>query len=74
LDFLESELDKSIWFAGNEFTAADIQMSFPIEAIAQRGGLDSSRKNLLQFMERIKSRPAYIRALEKGGVFDLSKL
>ena len=43
LDYMEQELGKSAWFAGNEFTAADIQMSFPLEAAAVRGGLDASR-------------------------------
>ena len=42
-DFMESELTHNKWFAGSEFSAADIQMSFPIEAAAQRAGLDESR-------------------------------
>src|SRR6202795_384853 len=41
LDYMEKELGKSTWFAGNEFSAADVQMSFPLEAAAARGGLDS---------------------------------
>ena len=32
---------RASWFAGDEFTAADIQMSFPLEAAAARGGLDA---------------------------------
>ena len=51
--------------------AADIQMSFPIEGAASRGGLDASRPKLLAFLERIHARPAYKRALERGGPYEL---
>jgi len=71
LDYLEGELGKSEWFAGNSFTAADIQMSFPLEAAAARGGLDASRPKLMAFLERIHARPAYKRALERGGAYAL---
>jgi glutathione S-transferase len=71
LDFMEAELGKSLWFAGDEFSGADIQMSFPIEAAQARGGLDSSRPNLMAYLARIRERPAYQRALEKGGPFKL---
>jgi glutathione S-transferase len=71
LDYLEAELGKSTWFAGNEFTAADIQMSFPLEAAAARAGLDKSRPKLMGFFERIHARPAYRRALERGGAYKL---
>ena len=67
LDYLEGELGKSTWFAGEAFSAADIQMSFPLEAATSRGGLDGSRPRLKAFLERIHARPAYRRALEKGG-------
>jgi glutathione S-transferase len=67
LNFLESELGKSRWFAGNAFTAADIQMSYPVEAATARAGLDSSRPNLMAFIDRIRDRPAYRRAVERGG-------
>ena len=59
------------WFAGDEFTAADIQMSFPLEAAAARGGLDASRPKLMAFLKRIHARPAYRRALERGGPYGL---
>jgi glutathione S-transferase len=72
LDYLEGELGKSEWFAGNEFSAADVQMSFPVEAAAARGGLDARRPRLMSFLERIRARPAYKRALERGGKFSLS--
>lgn len=69
LDYLESELAKSTWFAGETFSAADIQLSFPLEAAAARAGLDASRPRLMAFLERIHARPAYRRALEKGGEY-----
>jgi glutathione S-transferase len=70
--FWESELAKSEWFAGNEFTAADIQMSYPIEAASARAGLGDDRPKTMAFLKRIHARPAYQRALEKGGPFQLS--
>jgi glutathione S-transferase len=73
LDFMEAELGKSTWFAGEEFTAADIQMSFVAEAAVVRGGLDASRPKLWAFLERIHARPAYQRAVEKGGPYELLK-
>ena len=61
LDFLEKELEHGPWFAGDEFSAADIMMSFPIEAATARGGLNASRPNLFSFF------PAFMRApLIKG--------
>ncbi len=69
LDFMESELAQREWFAGAEFSAADIQMSFPLEAAAQRAGLDASRPRLVAFLKRIHARPAYRRALERGGPY-----
>jgi glutathione S-transferase len=71
LDFMEGELGKSEGFAGNDFTVADIQMSFPVEAAAARGGLDQRRPRLMAWLARMHARPAYQRALEKGGPFKL---
>ena len=71
LDFMEAELGKSLWFAGDTFTGADIQMSFPVEAVQSRGGLNASRPKLMAYLERIHARPAYQRALERGGPFTL---
>ncbi|MYM94398.1 glutathione S-transferase [Duganella vulcania] len=73
LNYLEAELNKWPWFAGAEFSAADIQMSFPLEAAAARAGLDGSRPNLTAFLKRIHSRPAFQRALERGGPYELLK-
>lgn len=71
LDYLESELEKTPWFAGNEFTAADIQMSFPLEVAVARAGLNDSRPRLIEFGDRIRSRPAYQKALKRGGTYQL---
>ena len=71
LDYMESELGRSPWFAGSEFTAADIQMSFPLEAATARGGLDGSRPKLMEFLHRIHAREAYRAALERGGEYKL---
>jgi len=70
LDYMESELSQRAWFAGNDFTAADIQMSFPVEAARQRAGLNESRPHLMAWLERIHARPAYQRALARGGPYD----
>ena len=71
LDFMEGELSQGAWFAGPEFTGADIQMSFPVEAARARGGLVASRPRLMAWLERIHARPAYRRALERGGPYGL---
>lgn len=73
LDFLEGELGKSSWFAGELFSAADIQMSFPIEAFAARGRLTPEKPLLWAWLERARARPAYQRALERGGPYTLLK-
>ncbi len=67
LDYMEAELGKFAWFAGDAFSAADIQISYPIEAASLRGGLDASRPKLWNWLQRIHARPAYQRALAKGG-------
>ena len=72
LDFMEGELGRSAWFAGDEFSAADIQMSFPVEAAAMRAGLDASRPKLMAFLKRIHARPAYRQALERGGPYSFA--
>jgi glutathione S-transferase len=72
LDFMESELSRSEWFAGDDFSAADIQMSFPVEAAAMRAGLDASRPQLMTFLKKIHARPAFRRALERGGPYSFA--
>ena len=70
LSYMEAEIAKTGWFAGDEFTAADIQMSFPLEISASRGGLNAAQPKLMDFLQRIHARPAYQRALQRGGVYD----
>jgi glutathione S-transferase len=71
LDYMEAELGKGPWFAGKAFTAADIMMSFVVEAAAARGGLDASRPKLMDWLARTHARPAYVKAIERGGEFSL---
>jgi glutathione S-transferase len=71
--YWEAELGKSEWFAGSGFTAADIQMSFPLEAAAARAGLDGGLPKAMAWLERIHARPAYARALEKGGPYTIGR-
>ncbi|OQS40489.1 glutathione S-transferase family protein [Chromobacterium haemolyticum] len=73
LDALLSHADRSLarsgWFAGPVFSAADIQMSFPLEAARARGLLNQEHPHALDFLQRIHARPAYQIALEKGGPY-----
>lgn len=66
--YWESELGKSAWFAGETFTAADIMMSFPLEAAGSRAPY-AGKPNITRFLETIHARPAYQRALERGGPY-----
>jgi glutathione S-transferase len=69
LDYMEAALGAHTWFAGEEFTAADVQMSFPLEAAVSRAGLNASRPRLTAFLDRIHARDGYKRALERGGPY-----
>jgi glutathione S-transferase len=69
VDYWDAELAKSPWFAGADFTAADIMMSFPLEAGASRAGADS-RPHVKAFLAKIHARPAYKEALKRGGPYD----
>jgi glutathione S-transferase len=68
-DYVEGELAASRWFAGDELTGADIMMSFPLERAARLKDADT-RPNILDFVARIRSRPAYIRAMSRGEAKD----
>jgi len=72
LDFLEAELGSTPWFLGERFSAADIMLSFPLEAASERAGLDQTRPRLMDFLGRIHARPAYRRAIERGGAYRYS--
>jgi len=69
LDYWDNELTKAEWFAGKDFTAADIMMSFPLEAAAVRADA-KSRPMVKTFLDKIHARPAYQAALRTGGQYD----
>jgi glutathione S-transferase len=71
LKFMENELVRQPWFAGTEFSAADVQMSFPLEVAAVRGGLGAQYPRLADFLARIHARPAYQAALKRGGPYGI---
>jgi glutathione S-transferase len=71
LAFMESELSDRGWFAGRSFTAADVMMSFPVEAALSRGSSAEKAPRLAAFLDRIRARPAWQRALERGGPYTL---
>ena len=71
-DYLEAELAKATWFVGESFSAADIQMSFPVEALSARLGL-ARYPRLQAWLDRIHARPAWQRALERGGPYALMR-
>ena len=67
--FWESELSKAAWFAGDQFTAADIMMSFPLEACSSRAPFGTDKPRCTAFLKAIHARPAYQRALQRGGPY-----
>ena len=69
--FMEAEIARQPWFAGAEFSAADIQMSYPVEASAARGGMLADKPALTDWLARIHARAAYRRAVEVGGPYDV---
>jgi glutathione S-transferase len=69
LAYLEATLQKSPWFCGEQMTAADIMMSFPVETAAVRFGLAEKYPALQGFLDRIRAMPAYQKAIEKGGPY-----
>jgi glutathione S-transferase len=69
LDYVEAELAHRPWFAGDQLTAADIMMSFPIEAARSRAGLGADRPATLAWLDKVHARPAYQTALAKGGPY-----
>jgi glutathione S-transferase len=69
LDYVEAQLSERPWFAGDDISAADIMMSFPLEAARSRGGLDETRPATMAWLAKVHARPAYRRALEVGGPY-----
>ena len=70
LDFVEAHLSRHQWFAGDALTAADVMMSFPLEAARSRAGLNASRPATIAWLEKVHARPAYQAALRAGGPYD----
>jgi glutathione S-transferase len=70
MQYWAEELRRHTWFAGDAFSAADIQMSFPVEAAVGRSGA-APAPEIAGFLKRIRERPAYQRAEQKGGEFSL---
>ncbi len=69
LAFIEEHLSQQPWFCGDTLTGADIQMSFPLEAIIAREG-GSNYPNIAAYVRKFQTRPAYQKALEAGGEYD----
>ena len=69
LDYIDAHLAENAWFAGDGMSAADFQMSFPLEAALTRVEGNESRRHLRRFVETVHARPAYQRALERGGPY-----
>ncbi|WP_428376067.1 glutathione S-transferase family protein [Lichenicoccus sp.] len=73
LNFLDRELDARPWFAGDSFSVADAQMSFPLEIAGLRlKALGAALPNLQNWLDRLRARPAYARALERGGPYEIA--
>ncbi|GGY74583.1 glutathione S-transferase family protein [Marinobacter zhanjiangensis] len=72
MDFVESHLAKNTWFLGDNLSGADIQMSFPLEASVARGIVGRNHPHIIAWVERVHARPAYQKALEKGGEYDFA--
>ncbi len=71
LTFVEDHLKDNAWFCGQELTGADIQMSFPLEAVMARGS-EARYPNIKAYVDKFQARPAYQAALEKGGEYDFA--
>lgn len=69
LDYVETELAGRPWFAGKEFSAADVMMSFPLEAAVQRAGATEGRPHIAAWLSKIHARPAWQAALKAGGPY-----
>jgi glutathione S-transferase len=71
LDYLENEIARTGWFAGAQFTAADIMMTYPLQAAAEAGML-AGHERLEDFLRRVTARPSYKKAIERGGPFSVN--
>jgi glutathione S-transferase len=67
LDFMEQHLAHHAWFAGDQLSLADFQMSFAVEAALSRASAQASHPHLQAWRDKVAARPAWQRALDKGG-------
>ncbi len=74
LDYVEAKSTQRPWFAGKDITAADVMMSFPLEAAAARAMAAHGRPNISAWFEKVHSRPAYQSALKAGGPYAHAQL
>ena len=65
--FIEAHLSEHAFFAGEAFSAADVQMSYPVEALLARGRVEANQDKTRAWFETISARDAYARAAKKGG-------
>lgn len=72
LTLIEKHLTSNQWFAGEELSGADIQMSFPLEAWAARKTADQNYPAIVAFVKRFQARKAYKKALETGGSYEFA--
>lgn len=72
LNFIDTELGQHGWFCGSQFTAADIQMCYPLELAEARGCITADMQNIQSFLSAVQERPAYRIAKEKSGHLTLS--
>lgn len=71
LAFIETSLAGKEWFSGDCLTGSDFQMSFPLEALVAKDKIsEQTHPNICAYVHRCQSRPAYLKALEKGGDYD----
>jgi glutathione S-transferase len=71
LGWIEKHLTNRIWFAGDEPTMADFQMSFPLEAALKRAALDGQYPAISGWLKRVHARPAWKQAEAKGGKLEI---
>lgn len=69
MGFINTHLQHNQWFAGDQLTGADFQMSFPLEASVAKGAAESY-PHIVDYISRIHGRSAYKTALQKGGHYD----
>jgi glutathione S-transferase len=67
MGYMEQHLTKHAWFAGDQLTMADFQMSFAVEAALSRAGGGKQFPALMAYKKKMNARPAYQRAIVKGG-------